>query len=165
VAYQSLGVVTTGGGPLRVELGNDADGYVIADAVRVVPAAQASVALAGADLLRDVGGPEGVPLNREEMLQVASEGAQAPLIAAVRSVTRPVSDRVVLNCGRQALALALGMTRSSVASTTPTVGARAIRPAASGPASSPLILPVAEQEPGRPHRIGRTRRVLSGLGS
>jgi hypothetical protein len=40
VAFQSLGVLTVpaGGGPLRVELGNDADSFVIADAARAVPA-------------------------------------------------------------------------------------------------------------------------------
>ncbi|WP_406695606.1 hypothetical protein V5E97_31815 [Singulisphaera sp. Ch08] len=38
VVFQSLGVVSLSGGTLRVVLGNDADNYVIADAIRVAAA-------------------------------------------------------------------------------------------------------------------------------
>jgi hypothetical protein len=47
VSFQSLGIVQISTGPLRVVLGNDADGYVIADAVRIAPPTGTS-AVAGA---------------------------------------------------------------------------------------------------------------------
>lgn len=37
IVFQTVGVMTVTGGSLRVVLGNDANGYVIADAVRIVP--------------------------------------------------------------------------------------------------------------------------------
>jgi hypothetical protein len=159
MAYQSLGVVTLTTGPLRVVLGNDADGYVIADAVRVAPPAGASAALAGADLLRDIGGPERVPLDQEEILQVSSGEGQAPLISAVRSVTSPVTDLAGLDFGRRALAL--GASRSIPLATPaswPASGAGLGTLRRGSPGASPLILPGLEQGPGRRGRIGRTRR-------
>ncbi|WP_406700163.1 Ig-like domain repeat protein [Singulisphaera sp. Ch08] len=60
VLFQSLGTVTISGGPLRVELGNDADGFVIADAVRVDTASSPNSLLAE-------GGPSPQPAGGQQV--------------------------------------------------------------------------------------------------
>ncbi|WP_406699030.1 tandem-95 repeat protein [Singulisphaera sp. Ch08] len=96
VVFQSLGTVAITGSTLRVELGNDADGYVIADAMRI----------SAASPLRAEGGPNpnplptGPQLKLDDLPQIVDAalarwrdaGADDARIEALRSVPIRIAD-------------------------------------------------------------------------
>ncbi|HEX8204271.1 MAG TPA: hypothetical protein VF590_27585, partial [Isosphaeraceae bacterium] len=101
VAYQSLGVVTLTGGSLRVVLDNWADGFVVADAVRIAPATAAQSAVGAGLLSRATLGAEAVsldPITSSRALSGSAPRVEGPALEEAGGVVlgSPVAASLVL---------------------------------------------------------------------